>query len=96
MVIASLLIKGTMVQLLGLAKQWTLNEMGIWVLKYRLTQDLSYTNRKLNSGWKLLVNRRIVMEVYPEMIDSWCLPHILHFIALLCWFCPGWVVLIAM
>jgi hypothetical protein len=55
-------------QLLGLAKQWTLNEMGIRGLKYQLTKYLSYTNRKLDSGWKLLVNRHILMEVYPEMI----------------------------
>jgi hypothetical protein len=83
-------------QPLGLAKQWTVDEMGNWVLTYRLMQDLSYTNCKLDSGWKLLINSSgLVMEDYPEMTYGWCLPCILHFVVFLCCFYPGWAILFA-
>jgi hypothetical protein len=86
-----------MVHPLGLAKQWTLNEMGIRVLKYQLTQYLSHTSRKLNSGQKLPVNRCTVMEVYTKMIDGWCLNYHIPSTLLypLRWFYPGRVILIA-
>ena len=36
------LIPNAMVQPMGLAKQWTLNEKGNRKIKYRITQDLLY------------------------------------------------------
>jgi hypothetical protein len=89
------LVKGSMVQPLGLAKQWTLDKKGNRIPKYRLTQDLSYTDCKLDAGRKLSVNSRIAMEEYPEMIYGWCLPRILHFIVSLRWFYPNRAILIA-
>jgi hypothetical protein len=67
-------IPGAMVQALGLVEQWTINEKGERVVKYRLTQDLSYATTDKN----LAVNKRIDLDAYPEMIYGWCLPRIIH------------------
>jgi hypothetical protein len=72
------LIPHSMVQPLGLAKQWTLNEMGEHSPKKRLTQDLSFTCAKGTRS--MSVNSRIDMTAYPEMIYGWCMPRILHYI----------------
>jgi hypothetical protein len=72
------LIPHSMVQPLGLAKQWTLNEMGEGSPKYRLTQDLSFTCAKGTRS--MSVNSHIDMTAYPEMIYGWCMPRILHYI----------------
>jgi hypothetical protein len=37
------LIPDAMVQPVGLAKEWTLDEDGNRIIKYRITQDLSYS-----------------------------------------------------
>jgi hypothetical protein len=72
-------IKGAMAQPLGLAVQTTLDEAGKRVLKYRLTQDLSFSITSDTAA----INQRIDMDAYPEMIYGWCLLRILHFIAAL-------------
>ena len=54
------LIPHTMVQPVGLAKQWALNEEGNRKVKYRITQDLSYS--KTNKEVPLLINSRIDMD----------------------------------
>jgi hypothetical protein len=87
------LIPKSMVQPLGLAKQWTLNETGERIPKYRLTQDLSFTCVKGNRG--MSVNSRIDMSAYPEMIYGWCMSRILHYIIALRLAFPGTPVLIA-
>jgi hypothetical protein len=85
------LIPGALVQPLGLAKQWTLNEKGDRIPKYRLTQDLSFSV----SQDKCSVNDRIDMEQYAEMIYGWCLGRILHFIVTLRLTHPGRQIFIA-
>jgi hypothetical protein len=72
------LIPNAMVQPVGLAKQWTLDEEGNRVVKYRITQDLSYSEAK-----DVSINSRIDMEQYPEMVYGWALPRIIHFIVAL-------------
>ena len=70
-----------MVQPVGLAKQWTLDEKGNRKVKYLITQDLSYS--KTNKEVPLSINSRIDMDQYPEMIYGWALPRIIHFIVAL-------------
>jgi hypothetical protein len=89
------LIPGSMVQPLGLAKQWTLNEVGDRVPKYRLTQDLSFTSAHSRSNQKMSVNSRVNMDEYPEMIYGWCLPRLIHYIVSLRAAYPGRAILIA-
>jgi hypothetical protein len=89
------LIPDAMVQPLALAKQWTLDESGNRIPKYRLTQDLSFTSLKLDSGKKLSVNSRVAMDEYPEMIYGWCLPRILHFIVTMRWSYPNKAIFIS-
>jgi hypothetical protein len=72
-------IKGALVQPLGLAKQWTLNEKGDRIPKYRLTQDISFSVSKDACS----VNDRIDMTRYAKMIYGWCLGRIIHFIVAL-------------
>lgn len=81
------LIPNAMVEPLGLAKQWTLNKAGDRVLKYRLTQDLSHSNKVNDKNW--LINDRFDMDAYPKMICGWCLPRVLHFVAALRLTHPG-------
>ena len=73
------LIVGALVQPFGLAKQFTLNESGERVVKYRLTQDLSFSLSQDHCS----VNSRIDMAKYNEMIYGWCLSRLLHFIVAL-------------
>jgi hypothetical protein len=87
------LLPQSMVQPLGLAKQWRLNETGERIPKYRLTQDLSFTCVKGTRG--MSVNSRIDMTAYPEMIYRWCIPRILHYIIALWLAFPDTPVLIA-
>jgi hypothetical protein len=68
-----------LVQPLGVAKQTTLNAQGQRILKYRLTQDLSYSL----TGMCKSVNSRIDMDCYSEMIYGWCLIRIIHYIVAL-------------
>ena len=74
-------IPNAAVQPLGLAQQWTLDEKGNRVIKYRMTQDLSFTSDR-NAPHRS-INSRIDMTAYPEMIYGWCLPRILHYIVAL-------------
>ena len=50
-------------------------------IKYRITQDLSYS--ETNNDVPLLINSRIDMEQYPEMVYGLTLPKIIHFIVAL-------------
>jgi hypothetical protein len=67
-----------MVQPLGLVQQWTVGPDGKRIIKYRLTQDLSFSSDKAVEP--VSVNSRVEMGSYPEMIYGWCLPRILHYI----------------
>ena len=68
-----------MVQPLGLVQQWTVDPDGKRVIKFRLTQDLSFSTDKKAAPTS--INSRVDMEAYPEMIYyGWCLPRILHYI----------------
>jgi hypothetical protein len=87
------LIPGSMVQSLGLAKQWTLDNTGARIPKYRLTQDLSFTCVKGNRG--LSINSRIDMSAYPEMMYGWCLSQIFHYVIALRLAFPKTPILIA-
>jgi hypothetical protein len=57
-----------------MAVQWTLDEQGARVPKYRLLQDLSFSMSKENAS----VNSRVDMDEYNEMIYRWCLSRIIH------------------
>jgi hypothetical protein len=70
------LLRGALVQPFGLAKQFIIHADGLRRSKYRLTQDLSYSE----SGPDLSVNSRIDMDQYAEMIYGWCLSRVIHFI----------------
>jgi hypothetical protein len=72
------LIPNAMVQPVGLAKQWTLDEDGNRIIKYRITQDLSYS--ETSKDFPMSINSRIDMDQYPEMVYGWALPRIIHFI----------------
>jgi hypothetical protein len=75
------LIPNAMVQPVGLAKQWTLDEKGNRKIECRITQDLSYSETSKEEP--LSINSRINMEQYPEMVCGWALPQITHFIVAL-------------
>jgi hypothetical protein len=75
------LIPNAMVQPVGLAKQWTLDEKGNRKIKHRITQDLSYSETSKEEP--LSINSCIDMEQYPEMVHGWALPRIMHFIVAL-------------
>jgi hypothetical protein len=85
------LIVGALVQPFGLAQQFTLTELGKRIVKYRLTQDLSFSL----SQEKCSVNSRIDMAKYNEMIYGWCLSRLLHFIIALRLAHPNQSILIA-
>ena len=72
------LIPNAAVQPLGLVQQWTTNEDGSRVIKYRITQDLSFSSNK--TGPTRSINSRVDMGAYTEMIYGWCFPRILHYI----------------
>ena len=74
-------IPGAMVQPLGLVKQWTVGLDGERVIKYRLTQDLSFSSDR--TAEPVSINARVDMEYYPEMIYGWCLPRIIHYVVAL-------------
>jgi hypothetical protein len=65
-----------LVQPFSIAKQTTLTKEGKCTLKYRLTQDLSYSL----TGTHISMNSCIDMNCYPKMIYGWCLTQIIHFI----------------
>jgi hypothetical protein len=69
-------IKGAMVQPLGLATQFGLEEDGSRKVKHRLTQDLSFSLTEP----EMSVNSRIDMDQYPEMFYGWCISRVVHFI----------------
>jgi hypothetical protein len=70
------LIPGALVQPFGMAVQWTLDEQGARVLKYRLPQDLSFSMSKENAS----VNSRVDMNEYNKTIYGWCLSRIIHYV----------------
>jgi hypothetical protein len=71
-------IPGAMVQPLGLVQQWTVGPGGERVIKFRLTQDLSFSSDKTSTP--MSINSQVDMSAYPEMIYGWCLPRIMHYI----------------
>ncbi|KAI2509039.1 hypothetical protein MHU86_5415 [Fragilaria crotonensis] len=71
-------IPGAAVQPLGVVKQWTIDAHGNREIKYRMTQDLSFSSNQ--NGTATSINDRIDMSEYVEMIYGWCLPRILHYI----------------
>ena len=87
------LIPNAGIQPLGLASQWTIDEEGERIAKYRLTQDLTFSSNK--TGPPVSINSRIDMSAYTEMIFGWCLPRILHFVVALRILHPGLLILIA-
>ena len=60
------LIPNAMVQPVGMAKQWTLDDQANRVIKYRITQDLSYSETSKEPP--MSINSRIDMDKYPEMV----------------------------
>jgi hypothetical protein len=68
-------IKGAMVQPLGLATQFAMADRGSRKIKYRLTQDLTFSLKP-----ELSVNSRIDIDKYPGMFYGWCSLRIVHFI----------------
>ena len=75
-----------------MAKQWTLDEAGERVIKFRLTQDLSFSSNRV--GPPVSINSRIDMEAYPEMVYGWCFPRVVHYVASLRWAFPAMLILI--
>ena len=71
-------IPNAAIQPLGVAKQWTVDGEGNRTVKFRMTQDLSYSSNR--RGPPRSINSRIDMTAYPEMIYGWCLPRILHYL----------------
>jgi hypothetical protein len=69
-------IPGALVQPFRMTVQWTLDDKGSRVPKYRLLQDLSFSLSKENAS----VNSRIDMGAYNEMIYGWCLSRIIHYV----------------
>ena len=86
-------IPGAMVQPLGLAQQWTVNPEGKRVIKFRLTQDLSFSTNR--AAKPTSVNARVDMSAYVEMIYGWCLPRIIHYVVSLRAKYPGLRILIS-
>jgi hypothetical protein len=86
-------IPGAMVQPLGLVQQWTVDEEGRRKIKYRLTQDLSFSADQ--NGEPKSVNSRVDMSAYAEMVYGWCLPRILHYVVSLRRNNPGLLILIS-
>ena len=68
-------IKGGLVQPCGLASQFSLLEDGSRVSKERLTHDLSFSLTATDAS----VNKRVDMDLYPEMVYGWCLLRVIHF-----------------
>jgi hypothetical protein len=71
-------IPGAMVQPLGLVQQWTVNPEGERVIKFRLTQDLSFSTDQ--AAEPTSINSRVDMSAYVEMVYGWCLPRIIHYV----------------
>ena len=86
-------IPGAMVQPLGLVQQWTVDPDGVRIIKYRLTQDLSFSTDR--SAEPTSINSRVDMSAYVEMIYGWCLPRIMHYIVSLRWRFPHLRILIS-
>ena len=85
-------LPGAAVQPLGLATQWTLNEEGERIIKFRMTQDLSFSSHQ--RGEPTSINSRINMSAYAEMIYGWCFPRIVHYVLALRWTHPNFRILI--
>jgi hypothetical protein len=86
-------IPGAAVQPLGIARQWTTGEDGERKVKFRMTQDLSFSSTK--TGPPRSINQRVDMAAYPEMVYGWCLPRIMHYIVAVRLAYPGRVIFIS-
>jgi hypothetical protein len=75
------LIPGAMVQPIGLAEQWVLDNNGKRKVKHRINQDLTHPETEKEE--LISANSQIDMKAHPEMICGWCLPRITHFIVAL-------------
>jgi hypothetical protein len=71
-------LKGAAVQPLGIAKQWTVMPDGARDMKFRLTQDLTFTSNA--AGPSRSINDRVDMTSYAEMVYGWCLLRIIHYV----------------
>lgn len=80
-------ITGAAVQPLGLVKQWTVLPDGTRAIKFRMTQDLSFSSNKPELPRS--INSRVDMAAYPEMTYGWCLQRILHYIVSMRTHYPG-------
>jgi hypothetical protein len=88
-------IKGAAFHPLGTTKQWSYDEQGNRSVKYRLTQDLTFSIAGRGTPLSASINDRINMAAYPEMIYGWCLPRIIHFIVSLRLHHPGVAIFLA-
>ena len=86
-------ILGAAVQPLGMATQMSVDNQGNPKVKFRLTQDLTFSSEPPPAPPRS-INGRIQMESYPEMTYGWCLPRTLHFIVSLRWHQPSRRILI--
>ena len=82
-------------QPLGIAIQTTIDEEGHPKVKFRLTQDLTYSSPRPPPSTPRSINSIVDMTQYPEMVYGWCLPRILHFATSLRWNAPDRRILIA-
>ena len=82
-----------MVQPLGLVQQWTVDEEEKRKIKFRLTQDLSFSAD--SQGEPKSVNSRVDMSAYAEMVYGWYLPRIIHYVVALRGQNPGGLILIS-
>ena len=77
-----LILNAMMVQPVGLVKQRAPDENGNRKIKYRITQDLSFS--ETIKDVPLSITSRIDMEQYPEMaVYGRALPRTIHFIVAL-------------
>jgi hypothetical protein len=70
------LLDSTLVRPLGLAEQLALTESIERIVRWHLTQDLSF----LLTDGEHSINARINMDLYNEMIYGWCMSHLIHYI----------------
>ena len=76
------LIPNAMAQPAGLVKHWTLDAKGNRKIKYRIAQDFLYWEPSKDVPLSM-INSRIDMDQYPEMVYGWDFPRILHFMVAL-------------
>jgi hypothetical protein len=86
-------LRGAAGQPLGIAKQWTTGPDGKRIVKFRITQDLSFTSNK--TGPSRSINDRVNMSAYVVMVYGWCLQRILHYTVSMRFHHPGRSIIIS-